>query len=61
MVEQQPSKLNTRVRFPSPAPIYVIDLFNIFFIHNYLATALKFACRHGVVTARLMETLRKEV
>ena len=21
MVEQQPSKLNTRVRFPSPAPI----------------------------------------
>src|SRR5689334_1404887 len=22
MVEQQPSKLNTRVRFPSPAPIF---------------------------------------
>ena len=24
MVEQQPSKLNTRVRFPSPAPIFSI-------------------------------------
>jgi predicted nucleotidyltransferase len=24
MVEQQPSKLNTRVRFPSPAPVFVV-------------------------------------
>jgi hypothetical protein len=25
MVEQQPSKLNTRVRFPSPAPIFFAE------------------------------------
>jgi hypothetical protein len=25
MVEQQPSKLNTRVRFPSPAPVFPLS------------------------------------
>jgi hypothetical protein len=31
MVEQQPSKLNTRVRFPSPAPIFSnsVDFFDL--------------------------------
>jgi hypothetical protein len=30
MVEQQPSKLNTRVRFPSPAPAKRIENIHIF-------------------------------
>jgi hypothetical protein len=33
MVEQQPSKLMTRVRFPSPAPIYSIAYPNFQITH----------------------------
>src|ERR1700738_3630257 len=38
MVEQQPSKLNTRVRFPSPAPIFFADLVRIL---NFIPTTVE--------------------
>ena len=43
MVEQQPSKLNTRVRFPLPAPKHhFLCLFSFYGIQSYFSVILQF-------------------